>query len=88
MLCTAFTLTHHHHPVQLENLQKDIRMLGQSLCGLPSKFDFNWSAAVCFQNKICFCTVTRPYSQLSNFYIWKFTIWIWQHGLHFTSYHI
>ena len=24
-------------------------MLGQSLSGLPSKFDFNWSAAVCLQ---------------------------------------
>jgi len=26
-----------------------------------------------------------PYSQLSNFYIWKFTIWIWQHGVHFSA---
>jgi len=28
-------------------------------------------------------TVTGPYSQLSNFFVWKFTVSIWQHGLHF-----
>jgi len=31
-------------------------------------------AAVCLQNTTCFCAVTGPYSELGNFYIWKFTI--------------
>jgi len=39
VLCTVCTLTHHHHSVQLENLQKDIKVLA-----LPSKFHFSWSS--------------------------------------------
>jgi len=39
--------------------------------------------AVCLRNTTCFCTIMGPYSQLSNFYIWNLTVWIWHHGLHF-----
>jgi len=36
-------------------------------------------AAVCVQSTTCFCMVTGTYSQLSNFYVWKFTLSpLWQ----------
>ena len=34
-------------------------------------FHFWGGSCICLQNTTCFCTVTGPYSQLSNFYIWK-----------------